>query len=343
VTESRSLPEQLEAGYCDADCRPENGMLLAISGGADSIALLHATVAIWPKHKNRIVVAHVNHGLRPDNCDDDAAFVRTVAGDAGLPFELLTIPGGSLEQSNFGSLEEAAREWRYKFLANTARRCELASVVTAHHMDDQAETVLHNIIRGTGLRGLRGMQRSRPLPPGMRLVRPMLGLQRCHIVEYLSATGNTHRTDESNRNVDFTRNRIRQQLLPTLRNDFNTAVDRNLVALAQQAEQTIQVMDSLTENILTEVMLEQQTDICRLHRTKLAAWPADVVRHVMSVLWIQQDWPRQKMTFRHYSRLAELTCSDGAVREDFPGNINVWCSDDMVRLTRKSFADRRPA
>jgi tRNA(Ile)-lysidine synthase len=338
VTESRSLPEQLEAGYCGADCRPENGLLLAISGGADSIALMHATIAIWPDHRDRIVVAHVNHGLRPDSSDDDAAFVRSVADEAGLPFELLTIPSGNLEQKSDGSLEAAARDQRYEFLAETATRREVASVVTAHHMDDQAETVLHNIIRGTGLRGLRAMQRSRPLAEGVQLVRPMLDLRRRDIVEYLSAAQLTHRTDQSNQNTDFTRNRIRQVLLPILKNDFNDAVDRNLVSLAQQAEQAIQLMDSLAEKILSEVMLEQQPDVCRLNRTKLTAWPHDVIRHVMSVLWIQQNWPRQKMTFRHYSRLAELTCSHAEIREDFPGNISAWCSEDMVRLTRKDVA-----
>lgn len=340
MTESRSLPEQIKDGYCDANCRPENGLLLAVSGGADSIALLHATVDIWAQYSDRIVVAHVNHGLRPENSHDDAAFVGAVADEAGLPFELLTIPGGSLEQASDGSLEEVARDRRYEFLAETAARREMAAVVTAHHMDDQAETVLHNIIRGTGLRGLRGMQRSRPLAVGAQLVRPMLNLRRCDIVEYLSAAGLAFRTDHSNQDTDFTRNRIRQQLLPTLKNDFNTSVDRNLVSLAQQAQQTIRLMDSLAKKILSEVIWERQSDVCRLDRTKLATWPADVVRHVMSVLWIQQGWPRQKMTFRHYARLAELTCSHDEIREAFPGNISAWCSDDMVRLTRNDVADR---
>lgn len=342
MAESRSFPEQLRAGYHDANCRPENGLLLAVSGGVDSIALLHATVAIWAAHKDRIVVAHVNHGLRPDNSDNDAAFVRAVADDVGVPFELLTLSCDSLRQASDGSLEEAARDRRYEFLTETARRRDLASVVTAHHMDDQAETVLHNVIRGTGLRGLRGMQRCRSLAEGVELVRPMLQLRRCEIAEYLSATGNAHRTDESNRNTAFTRNRIRQQLLPTLKNDFNTAVDRNLVSLAQQAEQAIQLMDSLAEKILSEVMLEQQPSVCRLRRHALATWPNDVIRHVMSVLWIQQDWPRQKMNFRLYSRLAELTCSPDTIREDFPGNVHAWCSDEIVRLTRNDVADRSP-
>ena len=287
------------------------------------MALLHATVAVWAQHSEQIVVAHVNHGLRSDSSDSDAEFVRGLAGEFGLSFQLLVVPRGSLEQVSNGSLEEAARQRRYDFLAETATRCGLASVVTAHHMDDQAETVLHNIIRGTGLRGLRGMQRSRRLADGVQLVRPMLELRRCDIVDFLSADVLAHCTDHSNRYTDFTRNRIRQQLLPTLKSDFNASVDRNLVSLAQQAEQANQLMDSLAEKILSEVMLEQQPDVCRMDRTKLAAWPGDVVRHVMAVLWIQQDWPRQKMTFRHYSRLAELACSKVDSREDFPGMMHV--------------------
>jgi tRNA(Ile)-lysidine synthase len=333
VTESRSLPEQIKTGYSDTGCIPQNGLLLAVSGGADSIALLHATIVIWAEYREQIVVAHVNHGLRNGSSDDDAEFVRGLAGEFGLPFRLLTLQEGSLEQMSAGSLEEAARQRRYDFLAETATKCGLSSVVTAHHMDDQAETVLHNIIRGTGLRGLRGMQGSRPLADGVQLVRPMLELQRSDIVAYLSSADLAHCTDHSNEDTEFTRNRIRQQLLPRLKSDFNASVDRNLVSLARQAEQAIQLMDSLAEKILSEVVLERQPDVCRLDRTKLAVWPRDVVRHFMSVLWIQQGWPRQKMTFRHYSRLAELACSDADSREDFPGMMRVRSFSNILHFS----------
>lgn len=326
----------LAAGYEKADAGVENGLLLAVSGGADSIALLHGTLALWPDQVNQFAVAHVNHGLRGQESEKDAAFVAETTRKLGIRLESMTVEAGTLENERAGSLEAAARAVRYQFLAETANRLQLPTVVTAHHFDDQAETVLHNIIRGTGLRGLAGMQPSRPLPAGITLVRPMLEIRSTAVHGYLDSQGAGHQTDSSNKDVRFTRNRIRTELLPHLRSDFNLAVDDHIVALGQQAKDAVHMLDGFAEQVLREVLLEQTADVCRIDRNKLQKWNEEVRRYCFALLWIQQDWPRKKMTSRHYELLATAISDDPNRRGDLPGRVSFQTTNQILRLTRNS-------
>ena len=323
-------------GYQQATQHAADGALLAVSGGADSMALLHATVCFWSGHEtlSRVAVAHINHGLRGAESDGDERMVREFAADLGVRCEVLRIQPGCLEQVGGRSLEEAARTTRYKFLGETASRFSFPCVVTAHHAADQVETVLHNIIRGTGLRGLRGMQTSRKLCDGVRLIRPLLNVSRCEVDDYLLTFGVPYHIDQSNGDLKFTRNRVRQQLLPLLKADFNSAVDRNLISLAEQAQQALDTMDALAAHILSEVVLESQADSCRLNRASLAKWPLEVVRHTLSLLWLQQAWPRQKMTFNHYDRMAAAVCAAHDSKEDLPGGMQLHVAAEIVRCIR---------
>lgn len=324
----------LAHGFATADCRIDDGLLLAVSGGADSIALLCGTISLWPNQKQKIAVAHVNHALRGTASDEDAAFVTDLASQYGLQYELLTVEQGSIENVSSGSLEAAARDVRYEFLKASARKLQLRNVVTAHHFDDQAETVVHNIIRGTGLRGLAGMQCSRPLADGIELVRPMLNLRPFAILSYLAESDQGHRVDASNTDTAFTRNRIRSQLLPHLREHFNSSVDDHLVSLANQTQEALRMLDLFADQILSEVVLEQTPDICRIDRGKFAKWPEEVRRHCLALLWIRQQWPRQKMNARSYTKLATATNSSELQRGDLPGGVSFEVCRNILRLTR---------
>lgn len=334
-TETNDFLATLAVGYAKANCKVADGLLLAISGGADSIALLHGTLALWPDDCQKIVVAHVNHGLRGCESDEDAAFVAALAGQLGLRNETLTAEQGSIQHSSRGSVEAAARNVRYDFLTNVAMKMQLGSVVVAHHLDDQAETVLHNIIRGTGLRGLGGMRDSRLLADETQLVRPMLGVRKSAILAYLEGLKLPHRTDGSNVDTAFTRNRIRAELLPRLREDFNSAVDGHLVSLASQTQESLRMLDLFAAKILADVVLERTPHVCRIDRLKFAEWPQEVQRHCLSLLWIQQEWPRKKMNAGSYSALA--TAVGGAKerqRGDLPGGVTFEVSHELLRLTR---------
>ncbi len=211
-------------------------VLLAVSGGADSVALLRAMAALKTRGAGRLCVAHFNHQLR-DGADEDERFVV----DLCQRFDLVCETGRhDVEQSATLSgegIEETARRVRYAFLSETAGRLGARFVATAHTADDQAETILHRIVRGTGIVGLAGMSRSRPFGP-VTLLRPLLSIRRHELLEYLSDLGQPFREDPSNADRRFTRNRIRHELLPLLAKQYNSSVVEAVLRLGLLAART---------------------------------------------------------------------------------------------------------
>ena len=182
-------------------------VVVAVSGGCDSVALLRAMAALKAGGEGRLCAAHLNHQLRPD-AETDERFVVELCGRLGVPCEVGRMDVGRLAAQAGEGLEAAARKARYRFLKQTAGRLGARFVATAHTADDQAETILHRIVRGTGIRGLAGMARARRLGHAT-LVRPLLGVRRAELQAYLDAIGQPCRHDPSNLDPRFTRNRIR--------------------------------------------------------------------------------------------------------------------------------------
>src|SRR4051812_5247125 len=181
---------------------PPAGLVVAVSGGADSVALLRALVEIG-EPGGRLVVAHLNHGLRGAESDGDEAFVRELCG--GLPD--VEFRGERIDvRAAGGNLEAAARRERYAWLSRVAGECGLAWGATGHTADDQAETVLHRLLRGAGLQGLRGIAVGRELRPGVTVVRPLLGATRAEVLDFLREIGQPFHEDRSNLDLRFTRN-----------------------------------------------------------------------------------------------------------------------------------------
>ena len=197
-----------------------DSVLLAVSGGPDSAALLHFFAGQARSRRLRLVVCHVNHNLRGKASAADAAFVRRLGREYGLETEILSADVKRLAREQGKSLEHAARTARYRLLAAAAARHGCRVVAAGHHADDHAETVLLNLLRGTEPKGLLGIPARRPLAGGRApvfLVRPLLAVSRAEIEAYLKANGLSSRRDESNEDEKFTRNWIRKTLLPLMR------------------------------------------------------------------------------------------------------------------------------
>lgn len=201
-------------------------LLLAVSGGVDSMAmlsLLHRLAAVekWP-----LVAAHFNHGLRGEESDGDERFVRQTAAEMGIP--LLTGRGEvrAFQEQRKVSLEMAARQLRHAFLARAARQTGGAKIVTGHHADDQVELFFVRLCRGTGVDGLGGMGWLTPSPadPQIQIARPLLDVPKRELEAYASGCGVRFRTDSSNQTLDPLRNRIRWRLLPLLTDECQPAI-----------------------------------------------------------------------------------------------------------------------
>jgi tRNA(Ile)-lysidine synthase len=294
--------------------------VVAVSGGADSVALLHALAP------DRPTVAHLNHRLRGADSDADAAFVATLYPSLRHSIEAIDVAAVAAGDN----LEGTARRVRYDFLARVAREVRASWVATAHTLDDQAETVLHRLLRGTGLRGLRGITPVRELVPGILLVRPMLRVSRVDVITYLTAGGHIWREDATNRDPAFTRNRIRHDLLPLLRT-FNPAVESVLGRLALQAEESYRDVEAEAECLLESAELPEAGRFVVLDRAVLDGVADHRLREMFVVVWTREDWPRDGMTHAHWDRVVDVAAGRASAW-DLPGGLRITATSHVVRI-----------
>lgn len=260
---------------------------VGVSGGADSVALLRFLAALRPQFGWDLVVCHIHHGLRGAEADRDECFVRALAEQLGLPCAVSRIDAAALALRDHISVEEAGRTARYAFFAQTAG--EGGRIATAHTLDDSIETVLMNLVRGTGLRGLCGIPRIRG-----NIVRPLLDCTRAEVEDYLGALGQPYCTDSTNLTDDYTRNRIRHDILPrlcALNPNFPGAMARMLPRLAAQ--------QALTDCLAAQSAQQLHAACGGLSRQGLSALPEPVCDRLLLRLLEQNRLPVSAAAVEH--------------------------------------------
>jgi tRNA(Ile)-lysidine synthase len=312
------------------------GLVAAVSGGPDSVALARA--AAQGCGGRRLVLAHLNHQLRGADSDADEAFVAGLhaslaAGVLDLRLCSERRDVGAQARREGANLEALARRVRYGWLAEVARREGVRWVLTGHTADDQAETVLHRLLRGAGLQGLRGIAARRPLDGEVCVVRPLLGTTRAEVLAYLSSLGQPFREDTSNRDLRHTRNRIRHELLPHLAANYNPAVVAVLGRLASQADETFAALQEEARALLRAAELPRAGALCILDQASLAAAPRHRVREVFRLLWGREGWPLNGMGYRDWQRLADLAAG-GATALDLAGGVHARRCDRVIQVGR---------
>lgn len=211
--------------------RPGQLVVVAVSGGLDSMVLLNVLARLSGEQQWRLVVAHLNHALRGRESDRDEAFVRAAAARLDLPFVAKRAAVERHARQQRLSVEMAARELRHRFLARAALARGAGTVALAHHADDQVETFLLRLLRGAGGESLGGMRRRSPSPadPRVELIRPLLGCRRSALRDFAQAERVDYREDSSNARTDFLRNRIRHELLPLLAAVYQPALETTVL------------------------------------------------------------------------------------------------------------------
>jgi tRNA(Ile)-lysidine synthase len=232
-------------------------------------------------------------------------------------------------------LEAAARAARYQFLRSEAERLGARYVATAHTADDQAETILHRIVRGTGLAGLAGIPRARPLGPAASLIRPLLGVRREELLAYLAALGQPFCQDPTNEDPRHTRNRTRHQVLPELAQQYNPNVRQALVRLGRLAGEAQELIDGLVGPLVERSVVFRPNEV-HVSCEALAAQPRYLVRETLLAAWRQQGWPEQQMGFGQWELMVSMVAPVGpgmpASTHVFPGQVTARREGDSVVL-----------
>jgi len=338
MTDLRPLESALASSWPPAEWR-EVSVLVAVSGGADSVALLRAMHALKTGGEGRLLAAHLNHGLRGPEADADQAFVADLCAKLAIPCHTGRADVERLAAERGDGLEEAAREARYRFLTRAAAEAGARYLVTAHTADDRAETILHRILRGTGIAGLAGIARTRFIPEaGLTLIRPLLGTRRAELLAYLDELGQPFRRDPSNRDPRFTRNRIRHDLLPMLAEGFNPGVVEALLRLGTLASEVQGFVDRLVDELAARSVISRARGRVEIDTTPLAAEPRYLVRELLMAAWREQGWPMQSMGFAEWDELAgiaALCAADSGARRPgrmFPGGVSAEVDSGRLLL-----------
>lgn len=297
-------------------------------------------------------VAHFNHRLRGEAADADAAFVQELCRNLDLPCFLAAASDDQLSQGRPGQgWEAAARSARYAFLQQAAEQWGARYLVTGHTRDDQVETILHHILRGSGLQGTAGIPAIRRLSPAVTLLRPTLPFTRAELLGYLHEHHQDFRSDETNQQLHFVRNRIRHELLPLLRERYYPSVDDALLNLAASAIETQASLRVWANSLLDEALhmaepegiagmeaisgearvAGQEAEVLRCQ--PLRTVPRHVVREAFVLLWQRRELPRQAMNRSHWQQLAALVKASAPSQIVLPGNVTARREADVIVVT----------
>ena len=307
-------------------------IVLAISGGADSTALLYAIVSLKNEDflSSDVICAHINHRLRGADADGDEDFVVTLARDLQLPVTARRVDVRGFARENKLSIETAARQLRIENLLDIAKENNCGWIATAHHKNDNAETILHRFVRGTGFRGLAGIWPTRIVAQDIRLARPLLCVSRNEVIEYLQKRNLKWRTDHTNADCTYTRNFIRHRLLPELQKDCTGSLVKQLSELAASARKLHSVVCSFADKAWPQ-LTEYADNSIKLNVKKFLAQllpvKVEMVRRSLTAVGSGQ----RDVTQQHFKKILQLAEQNITGRKiELPSDFIVWREYDCI-------------
>lgn len=314
---------------------PGDVVVVAVSGGPDSVALLHVLFALAEDFSWKLVIAHVNHQFRGEESDAEASFVAQLAENLGLPYEIgvIDVPAFIEETSLNG--QAAAREKRYEFLHQVADKHKAERIAFAHHADDQAETVIMRILRGTGPSGLVGMPERRR-EKKVELIRPFLRIYKTDIVNYCAQHGITYCKDSSNELRKYFRNQIRLDVMPMLK-QYNEQLPESLNRLTDMMHAEDDYLAGETERILRRITTFQ-SEGCRLTRSDFTgvhvALQRRLIKLILNCLCLGMD----RMDFNRIESIRELMTQDQVSNQVFQVDDALYIVREYEAIQFQTFA-----
>ena len=314
-------------------------VIAGVSGGADSVCLLLTLCSLREKFGFEVKVCHVNHCLRGAAADADEEYVKKLCGELGVECRVFRKEVELIAEKRKQSCEEAGREVRREAFEQMCAENGGTKIATAHHRDDQAETVLLNIARGTGIRGLCGI-----VPVRDNRIRPLLSLTRDRIESYLRERGIVWRVDATNEEDDYTRNRIRHKVLPVLENEVNDQTVKHLESLSRQAEEICEYLDYSVRQLWKtcvsvrkkdQEQKESPIELVIEKESFFQSFPA--VRKLLLQKCIGKVRGGQKdLTSAHLQSVSELFDRQVGKQIDLPGGVAAKRTYDGIEIIRQT-------
>jgi tRNA(Ile)-lysidine synthase len=280
-----------------------DAVLVAVSGGADSVALVNILLELAPKYSLRMAIAHLNHCLRGQESDRDQAFVASLAKQLELPVYIGREDVRRYRKRHHLSLEDAARQVRYRFYDSIAAKYGYGKIALGHHGDDNAELVLMNLLRGSGPLGLSGITPVRD----NKIVRPLIHLRRSEIMDYVAVKKLDYVTDSSNRDLKFHRNKIRARLIPQLKNGYNPKLIDSLNRLTAIVGAEEAWIEDLIQPIYEKAIVFKEKNKLGLSIAELNQQPVAVRRRLIRKAILGVKGNLRRITFAHVESACQLT------------------------------------
>jgi tRNA(Ile)-lysidine synthase len=330
------------ADFIKAERLLENSqkLLLAVSGGADSIALLHVMAALNVEgiFRNDLICGHINHKLRGSESEADEAFVSAVCGKMGLEIVTRRVDVMGYARREKMSIETAGRKLRRESLIDIAREKDCSVIATGHHKNDNAETVLQRISRGTGFRGLGGIWPKRTFEGGFSFVRPLLCVTRAQVEEYLRQVGAEWRQDRTNVDCRYRRNFIRHRLLPELQSKCEGSLVEQLAELSESTRKLWGIICESADAMWSKAgklgdRVEMDAEVFCGQNPVVGV---ELVRRGL----VEAGCSERDLTAEHYERILRLAQEDGGGAADMPGGVEVRRQYERLIFTKKSGTPR---
>ncbi len=318
--------------------QPGDRVLVALSGGPDSVALLHVLLGLSPFFFAEVGIAHLNHSLRQQDSDDDALFVKNMADELEVPCFIEKKDVKTYKKKQKLSLEEAARRVRYDFLLDVSNKNRFNKIATAHHADDNAELVLMYMLRGAGLSGLSGIPPVRKLSGNrVQIVRPFINVSKHEIIDFLSEKRLKYKIDKSNKDIKYLRNRVRLQLLPFLKNVYNPRIVETLNRTAVIARAEEEWIDAeAIDPLLKKILFKKEDNKIVLSVKDVAVLHDAVKRRIIrkSVEKVKGDLRR--VSFHHVDSILNLLEKKAAHWSlDLPDRIRIQREYDFLFISKE--------
>lgn len=324
-----------------------DGVVAGVSGGADSMCLLSMLLSLTKEYELKIKVVHINHGIRGASADEDEKYVSDFCAERGVLFEAVRADIPAMAEELGLTEEEAGRNFRYREFERIAREGGYNKIAVAHNRDDNSETVLFNMFRGSGISGIRGISQKRDIGENLAVIRPLLNTSRKDIEKYLKKNRIAYRTDETNLTDDYSRNRIRNVILPLVGKSINSKASEHISELASQAADIEELVEQLTldeqkkmeeSNRLIYEGIARNIDCIRVDIEELTRLNKVIRNGLVRNLITEVAGSKKDIESTHIAKAVKLIDNAVGKRIDLPYNISV--RRDYTHLVIEKVKDR---